>query len=349
MLRPDGLVWLNLGDGYANPGHYKGNPGDHGTIGRPRQADQELAAPYRYSKTGDGLKNKDLLLMPPRVALALQADGWYVRSTIPWLKRNAMPESVRDRPATSTEYVFLLAKSERYYYDAEAVRLEGAGYGRGTGPGAFRSARYVNNASYNNSAEIASNGSHGHSYQGGRARRNSDWFLETWQGLLLDEDGDPLALVVNPMPFSQAHFATFPPKLVEPMVKASTSERGECPECGAPWRRVVDRVATEPGVTGGATWAEGEHIQTSKGLTRGGGYGGGSVDTTGWEPSCGHVGLEPVPQTILDPFGGAGTAGLVADRLGRHAVLCDLNAEYVDMGATRITQDAPLFTQVELL
>ena len=111
----------------------------------------------------------------------------------------------------------------------------------------------------------------------GRNRRNSDWFFETWQGLMLDEDDDPLALVVNPAPYVGAHYATFPPKLVAPMVKAST----------------------RPG------------------------------------------------DLVLDPFGGAGTVGLVADRLGRDALLCELSSDYGDQAGQRLVGDAPLLVDLQ--
>src|SRR5262249_43078097 len=150
----------------------------------------------------------------------LQADGWILRSCCPWVKRSAMPESVNDRPATALEYVFLLSKRGRYFWDAEAVRHEGAGYGRGTGP--FRSARYMGNGAFDNSADIASKGPRGHSYEGGGAWRNSDlWFDSV--GLLLSGAGEPLGFDVTPCGFPGAHFAPFPPLLVQPMVAAGTS------------------------------------------------------------------------------------------------------------------------------
>jgi DNA modification methylase len=317
-----------------------------------------------YPHSTIALPPKNLLMMPARLAMALQADGWYLRSQIPWLKRNSMPESVTDRPATSVEYVYLLSKSRTYFWDADAVRMNVSGnaHSRGNGvnpksltagyapgqdePNMPRLHRSKQNASFSGAVnELVSN----------RNRRNSDWFFESWQGLMLDEHDDPLALVVNPAPFSGAHFATFPPKLIEPMIKASTSERGCCPECGAPWVRIV-----EPGIRTNGTGAgtlgisNNRRATTSTRTGRIDGYTppsrdaiGGSI-TTGWRPACKHTDAEPQPCTVLDCFGGAGTVGLVADRLGRNAILIDLKADYADMAHGRLTNDAPLFVNVEM-
>lgn len=247
VLRDDGLLWWNLGDSYAGSG--KGPTGWNG-IG-----DQIKRQGFGGTYTGDdgaprrggrknkkdaepGFKSKDLMMIPSRVAMAAQADGWYLRSQIPWVKKAAMPESVTDRPSTAAEYVFLLAKSSRYFYDADAVRMPLNPYG---------TTEHVRAQNGGGSAE--SLGGHDYTREGlgvmrsnpnGRNRRNTDWFFETWQGLALDEDGEPLALIVNPAPFPGAHFAVFSPKLVDPMIKASTSDFGCCPTCGGPFERVMD-------------------------------------------------------------------------------------------------------------
>ena len=126
VLRDDGTLWLNLGDSYANLGHYKGNPGDVGNIGKPQVADVEGSKAYRKASNADfaaaGLKNKDLVGIPWMVAFALRADGWYLRSDIIWAKTNPMPESVTDRPTRAHEQIFLLTKQRRYSYDADAIR-----------------------------------------------------------------------------------------------------------------------------------------------------------------------------------------------------------------------------------
>jgi DNA modification methylase len=172
-------------------------------------------------------------------------------------------------------------------------------------------------------------------------------------GLILDESGDPLALDVNPAGFKEAHFATFPPKLVRPLILAGTSEKGCCRECGSPWLRDVNRTITQPGVGGGSGWSgrddESVNAGTRARMTRGGGFGGGSSETTGWQPSCKCLDPgPPIPCTVLDPFSGAGTTLLVSDQLGRDAIGIDLQPSYAEMSLSRVRDDCPLFTQVEL-
>lgn len=359
VLRDDGVLWLNLGDSYAGSG--KGPTGHNGIGDQERR--QGFADPRQAYV---GYKAKDLMMMPFRVAMALQADGWWLRSVIPWLKRNSMPESVTDRPATAVEYVFLLSKSARYFWDADAVRM--ANTERTIGNFARLKGRAItgSGSGYEDDGRTEDRKTVGHgnalweryAEEGipgnplGRNRRNSDWFFESWQGLLTNEDDDPLALVVNPAPFSGSHFATFPPKLIEPMIKASTSEQGQCPECGAPWVRVVERGEL---VTSGPNRLASKpstscHDPLLRGTLGKDGYGDlprRERSFTGWRPSCAHADLTPVPQTILDPLFGAGTVGLVADRLQRNAIGCELKPEYAEMGTARIVGDAPLFAELE--
>jgi DNA methylase len=147
-------------------------------------------------------------------------------------------------------------------------------------------------------------------------------------------------------PFSEAHFATFPPALVEPCVQAGTSERGACPACGAPWRRVVERsflsqpdVSLAKGIRGAGD--QKPMYGTWQGVPRG----STQVTTLGWAPTCACA-PDPKPCVVLDPFGGAGTVGLVADRLGRDAILVELSPTYAAMAERRIREEAPLLTAV---
>lgn len=193
VLRDDGTLWLNLGDSYANTG----NPGQdfsasrvgYGGKGRGHLGGQPA------KQMPPGLKPKDLVGIPWRVALALQDDGWYLRSDIIWHKPNPMPESVTDRPTKAHEYVFLLSKCERYYYDADAV-AEQSVY-----PGDTRHLRFDSRKVHepmsldNGSRERTGNPT------GETRNRRSVWTIAT-------------------APYAGAHFATFPPALVEPCVKA---------------------------------------------------------------------------------------------------------------------------------
>jgi len=312
VLRSDGTVWLNLGDSYAG-----GSGSD----------------PYRRTTSGGmgpGLKPKDLCGIPWRVAFALQADGWWLRSDIIWHKPNPMPESVTDRPTKSHEYLFLLTKSKRYFFDQEAVREKGSsnshGGGRATGD------RYSDKSGRGDRGQVAGNARPAIE-TGGRNVR-SVWRIAT-------------------QPYSGAHFATMPPKLVEPCIKAGTSEKGACPECGAPWERVVGKGALQ--VSGHARGVAHSHIpmRNDQGqdafMTR-------QSATTGWRPGCDCAAGDPVPCLAVDPFGGAGTVAYVAMQLGRRGVVIDANGDYCQMAWRRLQGKAepvepkgslPLFEKID--
>jgi len=346
VLRPDGTLWLNMGDSYY------GGKGQHGSSKARRTAKER-----GYHQSGgtvlmdtrpldlpqEGLKPKDLCEIPSDVVRALRADGWWLRSRIPWLKRNAMPESTSDRPTQAVEYVFLLSPSGRYFYDGEAVRGACA-------------AVSVQRADYGwdcdrPSAKGGSAGQHtprmGERFvpSSGRARRNSDWWFESWQGLYTDDDGEPLAFIVNPAPFKGAHFATFPPKLVEPMVKVGTSEKGCCPRCGKPWERVVEANYERLGDIKPTEKAN-DPAQGNNFASRAYGRARKHSATIGWRPGC-ECGGEPIPCTVLDPFSGAGTTALVAVQQGRRAIGIELNAGYNRMAERRIAKALRPATSVD--
>lgn len=207
VLRPEGTVWLNLGDCYGS--------------GTRSDRDYSPNTKHGYwNNPAINLRNpspaKQLLMIPERVVLALQADGWWVRSRIPWVKHNGMPESVDDRPTSMVEYLFLLAKSKDAYYDQEAGRIVSnpathpgaSGMSGGRQRAALKAdTRYVGMIGPKDHNTRTSR--HAAYQPSSRARRNSDWLFSSledytrdFQGILLDEAGDPLALVVNPQPFS---------------------------------------------------------------------------------------------------------------------------------------------------
>ncbi|MBY6273924.1 MAG: hypothetical protein CW346_17265, partial [Bacillaceae bacterium] len=184
VLRKDGTLWLNLGDSYNGSGGAGGDYAEGGLKeGQPKYPGRRL----------DGLKPKDLIGVPWRVAFALQADGWYLRSDIIWSKPNPMPESVTDRPTKAHEYVFLLAKSERYFYDADAIREPHTVDWIGRN---IKSAK--GNKDRNDGGKACETGN-----PAGRNKR-SVWEIST-------------------KPFPEAHFATFPPELPEICILAGTS------------------------------------------------------------------------------------------------------------------------------
>lgn len=213
-LRDDGTFWLNLGDTYAANRTYQVASTKGGSKHSPAQGKQTA------NTVPEGLKPKDLLMIPARVALALQADGWYLRAVCPWIKRNAMPESCKDRPTTTIESIFLLTKSAEYYYDSESVKIDAANAGKVVqlGEKSFSKGQAAG-------AGIAASGNgtkDSYTVPAKRSRRSSDWFIESWQGLLQDEADGPLAFVVNTKPYKGAHFACFPPDLVKPCILAGT-------------------------------------------------------------------------------------------------------------------------------
>lgn len=276
---------------------------------------------------------------------------------------SAMPESVTDRPSNALEWLFLFSKSRTYYFDSEAIRQRHA-------DPAVVNGRYVRGGGVNTDA-WAPEEKDGLARQtfrmkdreynpAGRAFRNTDPFrisldaaiadaradlarLEAMRatgGVLCDGDGLPLAVDVNPQGLALQHFASYPPNLVVPFVKAGTSERGCCARCLAPWARVVERKQY-------GSWHDHVADETVGNRQNGTYKGAGWKDyepprSTGWIPGCRCDAGEPIPCTVLDPFAGSGTTLLVADRLGRDAIGCELSEAYARLARERIEGDAAL-------
>lgn len=339
VLRDDGTLWLNLGDSYAT------SPGKGSNVPQTKWKSNSYPdeAAHR-SRDIPGLKPKDLVGIPWRVALALQADGWYLRSDIIWSKPNPMPESVTDRPTKAHEYLFLLAKSSRYFYDNDAVRenVTDSTIQRLTQPnldnqsGSFRVPGKTNGPmkavgqAYSFKRKVNEEPPPGQSnqhrldrddvqYRGTRNRRTV-WEIAT-------------------QPYSGAHFATFPPALVEPCIMAGTSEYGVCANCGTPWERIVERGNAVP---------RPDNPNPALLYSAGSGHTHGSGKTTlhkmrsattlGWRPGC-DCGAETVPAVVFDPFGGSGTTAQVARALGRVGIAMDLNGTYLGLARERLELD----------
>lgn len=237
VLRDDGTLWLNLGDSYSGSG--KGPAGNLGATHNERWLEHKHSA-----IVPNGLKPKDLIGIPWRVAFALQADGWYLRQDIIWHKPNPMPESVTDRCTKSHEYIFLLSKSRQYYFDNEAIK---------------EPAKYAGDD------------------RGSRTDNRRGTIMNSISGVTAETRNKRDVWTVTTRPFKGAHFATFPPQLIEPCILAG------CPPDG----------------------------------------------------------------TVLDPFFGAGTTGLVAQQHGRNWIGCELNLVYAEMASKRIKDAEPqpkLFT-----
>lgn len=253
VLKPEGTLWLNLGDSYAGSTSGNTKTGLQALANKLTGGNRELMPPSKQEslfRSGEerhvrpdavkaGLKPKDLVGIPWRVAFALQADGWYLRQDIIWHKPNPMPESVRDRCTKAHEYIFLLSSSPKYFFDADAVKEP-----------------CVSDHPAGNKVRMGSRGRAG----------KEGWALDDSRSIPAEGRNKRSVWTVTPKPFKGAHFATFPPDLIEPCILAG------CPEGGI----------------------------------------------------------------VLDPFFGAGTTGLVAQRHGRKWIGIELNAEYVAIATRRI-------------
>lgn len=327
VLRSDGTLWLNLGDSYTS-GNRKGRRSDKKNPARG----MDYRPPPRgmdYRPPPEGLKPKDLCGIPWRVALALQSDGWYLRSDIIWHKPNPMPESVTDRPTQSHEYLFLMSKSARYYYDADAVKEDGAEYEIER-----RKREYAKGL--NTTHKIADAPGQSPQSNGGGVKN-----LKHRQELIIKGKRNKRTVWTIPTkPFPKAHFATFPPHLIEPCILAGTSEKGCCYECGAPWGRVVEKTKTFQSGSGksGNPIVGKQNLKASKTNSTPDVRMGPVVNskTIGWQPTC-NCDAETTLCTILDPFSGAMTTAITAYKHNRKFVMIELSESYIDdIGIPRI-------------
>lgn len=283
VLRDDGTLWLNLGDSYA--GSNKGQCKDVAHDPKNRKTDGMI---LDYCKVSNGLKRKDLIGVPWRVVFALQADGWFLRLDNIWNKTNPMTESVQDRPTKAHEYIFLIAKSEKYFYDNEAVK-EKAISNDNRRPATSQGAKQLDSRKVWHSGEKRTSG------DPTKRNKRSVWTFPV-------------------KPYRGTHFATFPLDLVDPCLKAGTSEKGCCPECGSPWARVIGEIKGANGNKRGQSSTKLNDIK--------------NVTTVGWEPSCSCNAGDPIPCTVLDPFGGSGTVGEWCRHNGRDSIIIELNPDY---------------------
>lgn len=322
VLRDDGTVWLNLGDSYAT--QPQGNGGKQSTSGLTnpqRQAKLATAAgAHRANKrpAWEGIKSKDLIGIPWMVAFALRADGWYLRGDIVWGKPNPMPESVTDRPTRSHEFIFLLSKQPTYFYDHVAVREPDRGMAAGNGFAGRQDHRLSGGLAVGGTIEPWTPGD-------GRNRR------DVW--------------TVTTKPYAGAHFAVFPPDLIEPCVLAGSPIRA-CAACGAPWRRLTERVTSYESNAARAG-ADPEDVGDDgkwEGFENGGGNSkvrAGpvvSIKTLGFQPACGCDAAH-TPGVVLDPFTGSGTVGIVCGWHGRRFVGIELSPEYAGIAEGRIARE----------
>ena len=432
VMRDDATLWLNYGDAYwggkgaSSSTKEAYNRRESETLNKSYQHVNKFGNTRPLDRRDQIWKPKDLVMMPARIAIAMQERGWVLRSEIVWAKRNSMPESVINRPTSAHEKIFLFAKSNApkywthpltylhpegvrqkpepdvwyqlketgalvkdkpkkfkkkkvrkkwkvinwrghdYFYDHVAVRTErtpdsiARDYrafggkpevppGQPPHSGDLFQPRENRNKTWSEDAPKSAKSlsrpdrqkkqdGHGTRHAGFNARYN--------------DANHPTANLRNVWhlateSFKGAHFATFPTKLVEPCIKAGTSEHGVCTECGAPHSRISDTKAA-------ASYKEPEHrkrrptgeIAGIRDRTRD--Y--VNIKTTGWQPTCECKG-DKQPAVILDPFGGAGTVSVVAERLGRDSIICEVSAEYAEIARKRIEGESlPMFpTKIEVI
>jgi site-specific DNA-methyltransferase (adenine-specific) len=322
VLRDDGTCWVNLGDSYCGGGGYapdapcnqrRADGESWGAMNAFSVREGEARKKARPGYTPPGLKAKDLCGIPWRVAFALQADGWWLRQDIIWHKPNPMPESVRDRCTKAHEYVFLLTKSQRYYYDAEATSESLSGKPHAPGNKCSADGGHLRNDFGTDAMQRVWGAS-------GRRNRRSVWTVTT-------------------KPYSGAHFAVMPPDLVEPCIKAGCPEQC-CPVCGAGYERITakqKRFESGSGRSGNAIEGKQDLAASDTNSTPDIRMGPVvSVQTLGWAPACDCAASGTMPGTVLDPFAGSGTTLAVAAELGRNGIGCELNPEYIALAERRI-------------
>jgi DNA modification methylase len=310
VLRDDGTFWLNLGDTYhGGGGIWKPKPDPKDTKKGRINTD--------WRRKIEGLKNKDLIGIPWRVAFALQEDGWYLRSDIIWSKKNPMPESTRDRPTKSHEYIFLLAKNSQYYYDRHAIMEEAV-------------TKNTTDLGITDTSETQWNGEniglkeHHEKYreddESNRRNKRSVW-------------------EINTQPYPETHFAVYPTALIEPCILAGSADQA-CPVCRAPWKRIIKREETSKDEDT-ESWRTQENpgfgVRRPPEPNQPGAYYTGR--TVGWEPTCDCEDNDGSASSIvLDPFTGSGTTGLVALQHRRWFLGIEISQEYCDLIKKRLRE-----------
>jgi hypothetical protein len=285
---------------------------------------------------GDSFQNKQMLGIPWRVVFALQADGWYLRSDIIWAKGisfndkysgSCMPDSVQDRPTKSHEYLFLLAKSKKYFYDIDAVKEK---------------------AEHSGETRTLSEKSLSKRQATGMGVKPSGNATKD-KYVILSRRNLRTVWTINPQPYKGAHFACYPPALIEPCIKAGTSEKGCCSTCGKQWKRLTEKtgqVKQKWGTAYKPEYATGPMDRGGRSQMETGGVATGMINTyktIDWIADC-NCNAEITKSTVLDIFGGSGTTATVAELLGRNSILIELNHDYVELMKERIRKiSLPMF------
>jgi DNA modification methylase len=324
ILRDDGTLWLNLGDSYMSA---QGCSPPPQTLGGQRDMPTTIPGNRKVQK---GLKTKDLIGIPWRVAFALQADGWYLRQDIIWHKPNPMPESVEDRCTKAHEYIFMLSKKSHYYYDHVAIKEPASNWGT-------RDRSEMRDGTTD--PKLKHHGLKGSEWEENPMKnKRSVW-------------------TVNTKGYKGAHFAVYPEPLIVPCILAGTSKYGCCSKCGAPYEQVVNHTGNPAGIlvhkgvpntanTAGSSGKKGKPVvHTENGVRLKKGHNptqySKSEPTDEWIPTCNCKDTDVVPCTVFDPFTGSGTTAVVALKNNRNYIGTELNPEYVKIAEARIAEEVP--------
>ena len=327
VLRDDGTCWVNMGDSYYSGTGAKGDndfSGD-GAFGRKKSRMGSKAG--QKMPKHPVLKPKDLVGQAWGLAIAMRADGWFLRSASIWHKPNPLPESCTDRPSSAHEYMFLFTKKGHYFYDRVAVRTK---YAQATLP--QLGTKYTGRSTKGSSPGVQDPGSVKRRIIAGMSGNVHPSNGTANKALWLDAGANLRTVWTIPtQAYADAHFATFPEKLVEPCVRAGTSEHGACAKCGAPWERQVKSNATGKGWHDHGNDKEAGAGQKKSAMKM---Y---EILTLGWKPTCEcgpKAGVKPC--VVLDPFSGSGTTGAVSVWLRREYIGIELNPKYAKMSEAHI-------------
>ena len=298
-LKDTATIWWNVGDSY----NQNQSAGDRVSKYSKKQKTNQGNLGFKI-ESQKNLKVKDLLMIPNRVAIALQEAGWYIRSEIIWHKPNPMPESVRDRPTSSHEKIWLITKNKKYYYDAASIKE----------PLAASSIPRLNQNIKNQRGSARAhaggktNGPMKAVNLGSKRNKRNVWTVTT-------------------KPFRGAHFATFPKDLIEPCIKAGCPEK-VCSKCKTPYIKIKEKIGEFQ-----RRWSK--NNQENSPYEKQGSMQNLYKDK-GCKKDCKCETDKFESGIVLDPFAGAGTTGLVAKENNRAAILIELNGEYLAMAKKRI-------------
>jgi len=331
ILRDDGTLWVNIGDSYASMKSRYNQKAQNLNGGKSQDNVFQGNKTDLYHHPELGIKDKDLIGIPWMLAFALRADGWYLRQDIIWAKPNPMPESVKDRCTKSHEYIFLLSKSARYYYDNEAVKEIAV---EGSDMGVLRSKCHTDGefVTWHNPNIKKRQDAGIDSRTAGNGFRNK---RDVW--------------TVTTKPYKGAHYATFNPELIKPCILAGAPETC-CAKCGAPYERVVerDRKARNELPKDDPRYRPNTYHGSYENINGKGDAGYTFTQTLGFEPTC-DCNAGTSSGIVFDPFVGSGTTVATAIQLGRKGIGLDLSLTYLYENAKdRIKAEMlPLLTLIE--